>query len=77
MTEPGAPPEPITRRDEKMAEERVLKAMRSMAWERAKGELEAALCTFWGEMDPHGDFDKAEKAVRNFIKRVEDDGLFQ
>lgn len=47
---------------------RVRAALRLMAWERAKGELNAILQTYWGE----GGYHEMDKAVRAFIKKVED-----
>lgn len=56
-------------------DDRVLRALRGQAWERAKGELGSMLTTFW---DGHGNdeqFQKANKAIKEFIKHVEDNGL--
>lgn len=55
------------------ADEHVLASMRTMAWERAKGELRSMLQTFWdGE---NGNFKPLSDKVEAFIKDVEDDGL--
>lgn len=53
--------------------------LRQMAWERAKGELKAMLCTFWhGDKGAGGDgFEKLNDEVNTFIKKVEDDGLHE
>lgn len=58
-------------------ESRELKALRSMAWERAKGELFSMYHTFYGETLPKGEsrFDRFSKEVEVFVKRVEDHGL--
>lgn len=58
--------------EEDMEESRELKAMRSMAWERAKGELRSMEHTFYSG---NGTFDKFNEAVTEFIKYVEDEGL--
>ena len=55
-------------------DETILRVLRSTAWERAKGELNAALGTFW---DDEEGFGSAYYAVEEFIKKIEDDGLFQ
>ena len=59
-----------------MSEERVLKAMRQMAWEKAKGQMEAMLCTFYAEYDgdQYGDF---VNAMVDFVSRVENNGLHE
>jgi len=62
-------------------ESETLKCMRSMAWERAKGELKAMLWTFRTEYAPgngkiiSSNFDELEKRIGKFIKVVEDSGL--
>jgi hypothetical protein len=62
--------------------DRILKSLRAMAWERAKGELQAALSTFWPEYasgslkEADNGFEAAERMVKQFIKKVEDDGIF-
>jgi len=58
-----------------------LRAMRSMAWERAKGELKSMLWTFYPEYAPgngkivSSKFDELEKRIGRFIQVVEDSGL--
>jgi hypothetical protein len=51
--------------------------MRAMAWQRAKGELNAYLMTFWPSYSPSGvemenGFNKADKKINDFIKDFED-----
>lgn len=50
----------------------ILASMRTMAWERAKGELRSMLETYYGDMDR---FQAMEKALEDFIKDVEDNAL--
>jgi hypothetical protein len=47
--------------------------MRNMAWERAKGELNSILQTYWSKVD--GEFEPISKVIEDFIKNVEDHGL--
>lgn len=59
----------------------ILRSLRHMAWERAKGEMRAALETYWstwtvtGQKLPNG-FEETASRVEAFIKEVEDNGLF-
>ena len=56
-----------------MSDSRELKTMRTMAWERAKGELQALLHTYWGLSEKEDkEFDFMEMTIEEFIKRVED-----
>lgn len=50
----------------------VLRTMRAMAWERAKGELRSTLHTYWGNDEG---FVEMAKKVDAFIKDVEGEGL--
>jgi hypothetical protein len=52
--------------------DRVIRTLRGQAWERAKGELNSMLGTFW---DDDGRFEKLDAAIKEFIKKVEDNGL--
>jgi len=54
--------------------ENIVRNLRHMAWERAKGELRSMLHTFWS-MDK--DFKKLDDKVNSFIKEVEDEGLHE
>lgn len=51
----------------------VLETLRQMAWERAKGELQSILYTYWyGEKIPD-DFEKVEKGIKDFIAFMENE----
>jgi len=52
--------------------DRILRTLRGQAWERSKGELNAILSTFWSEDEK---FEKLDTAIKEFIKKVEDQGL--
>lgn len=51
-----------------------LRSMRTMAWERAKGELRSMLQTFW-EHDSGSTFEELKTAIKDFVTNVEDNGL--
>jgi len=55
---------------------RELRAMRNMAWERAKGEINAMLQTYHGSEDPDDEekFNGLEKLFGAFVKDVEGNG---
>lgn len=57
----------------------VLRTMRHMAWERAKGELRSMLTTFQSDGNPglSEEFTSLDEAVEGFIKHVEDEGLHE
>lgn len=60
-----------------MSESRTLKTLRLMAWERAKGELNAYLQTFWPDFYPDGKeidhgYDEESKMIMRFIKEFEE-----
>lgn len=62
-----------------MSDVRVLRTLRVQAWERAKGEMNSMLQTFWGE-DTSNDseqFNVLSKRIENFIKEIEDEGLHE
>ena len=48
-----------------------MKIMRRMAWERAKGELQSMLQTYWG----NDNFLEFDVTVREFVKKVENNAL--
>lgn len=52
-------------------ESREIRILRTMAWERAKGELRSMLHTYY----TNDNYDKFSLEVKNFIKTVEDNGL--
>lgn len=62
-------------------DERILRALRNQAWERAKGELRAMLHTFYsvngGQSDNArpGQFLELDKAIEDFTELVEENGL--
>lgn len=58
-------------------DERILRTLRAQAWERAKGELNSMLQTYW---DGHGNdqpFRDMHAAVKEFVATVEDNGLHE
>lgn len=57
-----------------MDEEAIIRNLRHMAWERAKGELRSMLHTFWNDAEQHEGLSAATSA---FIKEVEDNGLHE
>jgi len=57
-----------------MSERRIFMTMRQMAWERAKGEIESMLRTYWDEEEK---FEEIDKAFRDFVGHVEDHGLHE
>lgn len=57
-------------------EERLLRTLRAIAWQRAKGELLSYLETYWPQYDDNGvrrdnGFDAAEKKIHKFISDFE------
>jgi hypothetical protein len=51
--------------------------LRAQAWERAKGELNSVLVTYYpdySKSDASEEFEKADKLIRNFIRKFEDEG---
>lgn len=48
--------------------------LRTMAWEKAKGQLMAALCTFEGERER---FDIVSGVIDDFISKIDDEGLLE
>jgi len=57
-----------------MNESREIRNLRSMAWERAKGELQSMTHTFWGS---NVNFEPFKKILDKFIKDIEDMGLHE
>lgn len=58
-----------------MSNNRVIRNMRHMAWERAKGELKSMSHTYWaGEGCTFEEFDAL---LNKFIQEVEDNGLHE
>jgi len=54
-----------------MSDERILSTLRLQAWERAKGELNSMLQSYWGF---DGKFESMDEAVTDFIEKVESEG---
>jgi len=52
------------------SDERVLAALRQMAWERAKAEIESIFVASYGSLT----LEKFDAAFRKFVKEVEDHG---
>ena len=53
---------------------RIVRNMRHMAWERAKGELKSMGHTYWDQEEA---FEKFEAALDRFIEEVESNGLHE
>jgi hypothetical protein len=60
-------------------ERAILRNLRHMAWERAKGEMASMLSTFWCGGPPDNDcesqFGKLHDAIDQFVDEVEGKGL--
>ena len=52
-------------------ETRELRTMRSMAWSRAKGELDSILVTYYN----NDNYVKMKTAIDEFVAHVEDNGI--
>jgi len=52
-------------------DDRIIRNMRSMAWERAKGELNSMLHTYWDDKDR---FQKILNAIDKFVELIENEG---
>ena len=57
-----------------MRESPELRTMRTMAWERAKGELRSMAQTFWEDGEQ---FKRFKKELNDFIEIVEAKGLHE
>lgn len=55
-----------------MDNDRVIRTLRLMEWEKAKGSLYSILQTYWDN-----DYDDYRDKLEEFIKYVEDNGLFE
>lgn len=59
-----------------MSESRILHCMRAMAWQKAKGEMNAMLETYYSNLD--GDkFERFKLEFEAFVKHVENEGLHE
>lgn len=59
-----------------MSEEWVIRNLRNMAWERAKGELLSMRHTFWSGKTGH-QFEELTDKIERFIKDIEENGLHE
>lgn len=59
-------------------ETKEMRLLRAMAWERAKGELKSMLHSYYNA-SPGGDdnFEKMNSLTKEFIVRVEENGLHE
>jgi len=55
-----------------MESERILRVLRQQAWQRAKGELQAVLVTYWGEKTT---FEAIDKLIADFTEAVDEGAL--
>lgn len=61
-----------------MTEENILRALRSQAWERAKGEMRSVMHTFFGVASARpGQFEEYSKVMAEFVHTVESEGLVE
>ena len=58
-----------------MSEDTVLRTMRQIAWERAKGEMNAMMHTFWGS--ENSNYDELQNEVDRFVEKIESEGLHE
>ena len=58
-------------------EGKMVRALRAMAWERAKGELRSMYHTFYSETEYSENWPFLETAVEDFIRHVEDHGAHE
>jgi len=54
-----------------MSENILLRTMRSMAWKRARGELDSMLSTFWSSPTGISNFESLKMEIDAFIEKVE------
>ena len=54
-------------------ESREIRAMRSMAWSRAKGELDSMLNSYWS--DDVASFRRMQELIKEFVETVESEGV--
>lgn len=56
----------------------VARILRGQSWERAKGELQSMLCTFYTPENARpGQYDEIEEAITEFIQSVENNSLHE
>ena len=56
-----------------MNEDKIIRTMRLQAWERAKGELNAVLQTYWNDQK----YIAIVGEINEFIEKVETEGLVE
>lgn len=56
--------------------EKLIRSMRSIIWEEAKGKLHAMLQTFWGHPDDVGKYGDLNGYIEAFIDTVEEKELY-
>jgi len=55
----------------------MIRTLRAQAWERAKGEMQAMLATFWPEARRAGQFEELDKMIAEFVENVENNALHE
>lgn len=55
-----------------MSEDKTIRTLRTQAWERAKGEMNSMLHTFWNENEQ---CEALQSAIDEFIEKVEENAL--
>lgn len=58
-----------------MSESKEIRAMRCMAWERAKGELRSMLQTYFTEDEQRDKYEGMRETIKEFIGVVESHGF--
>jgi hypothetical protein len=59
-----------------MTDMNIIRTLRCMAWQRAKGELQSMLQTFWSQDDSRdGQYDGLKDAIKEFVRDVQERGL--
>ena len=56
-------------------ESKIIRTMRLMAWERAKGEMHSILEAYWCADDEREEYKVLSDEIKKFIKTVESRGL--
>jgi hypothetical protein len=56
------------------SDDTVLRTLRAMAWERAKGELRSMGQTYWNDT---ARFERYVSEAEEFIKHIEDEGIYE
>ena len=61
--------------EDNMDDEKIIRTLRAQAWDRAKGELDAILSTFYDGYGRDDQFREMDTAIKEFVKKVEDKGM--